>query len=436
MIYTAEVKLWGTTIGAVSLDDSQKTALFEYEKSFISSGIQPSPIMMPLKDSPYSFPELSYQSFHGLPGLLADSLPDKFGNELINVWLSKQGRLLDSFNAVERLCYTGTRGMGALEFFPAISENNLPSENIEVSQLVELASIVLSNRNNLKAVIDECDKKNLSASLQKIISLGTSAGGARAKTVIALNPLTKEVRSGQCQTEQGFEHWLIKFSGVSNNKDKEDNDLADFGMIEYAYYKMAQVCGIKMNPCRLLDDGKNHHFMTKRFDRDSNGRKLHMQSLAALGHFDFNLAGQTSYEQAFTVLNKLHIGHQDRMELFRRMIFNVTACNCDDHVKNISFLMDRNGKWSLAPAYDVCFAYNPNGNWTSSHQMTINGKRKDIIIEDFDYCAKIAGLTNTQKKEAISSVLSGINKWESCASESGVSEERMKAIEECFEKLC
>lgn len=436
MIYTAEVKLWGTTIGAVSLDDSQKTALFEYEKSFISSGIQPSPIMMPLKDSPYSFPELSYQSFHGLPGLLADSLPDKFGNELINVWLSKQGRLLDSFNAVERLCYTGTRGMGALEFFPAISENNLPSENIEVSQLVELASIVLSNRNNLKAVIDECDKKNLSASLQKIISLGTSAGGARAKAVIALNPLTKEVRSGQCQTEQGFEHWLIKFSGVSNNKDKEDNDLADFGMIEYAYYKMAQECGIKMNPCSLLDDGKNHHFMTKRFDRDSNGRKLHMQSLAALGHFDFNLAGQTSYEQAFTVLNKLHIGHQDRMELFRRMIFNVTACNCDDHVKNISFLMDRNGKWSLAPAYDVCFAYNPNGNWTSSHQMTINGKRKDIIIEDFDYCAKIAGLTNTQKKEAISSVLSGINKWESFASESGVSEERMKAIEECFEKLC
>ena len=436
MIYTAEVKLWGTTIGAVSLDDSQKTALFEYEKSFISSGIQPSPIMMPLKDSPYSFPELSYQSFHGLPGLLADSLPDKFGNELINVWLSKQGRLLNSFNAVERLCYTGTRGMGALEFFPAISENNLPSENIEVSQLVELASIVLSNRNNLKAVIDECDKKNLSASLQKIISLGTSAGGARAKAVIALNPLTKEVRSGQCQTEQGFEHWLIKFSGVSNNKDKEDNDLADFGMIEYAYYKMAQECGIKMNPCRLLDDGKNHHFMTKRFDRDSNGRKLHMQSLAALGHFDFNLAGQTSYEQAFTVLNKLHIGHQDRMELFRRMIFNVTACNCDDHVKNISFLMDRNGKWSLAPAYDVCFAYNPNGNWTSSHQMTINGKRKDIIIEDFDYCAKIAGLTNTQKKEAISSVLSGINKWESFASESGVSEERMKAIEECFDKLC
>lgn len=436
MIYTAEVKLWGTTIGAVSLDDSQKTALFEYEKSFISSGIQPSPIMMPLKDSPYSFPELSYQSFHGLPGLLADSLPDKFGNELINVWLSKQGRLLNSFNAVERLCYTGTRGMGALEFFPAISENNLPSENIEVSQLVELASIVLSNRNNLKAVIDECDKKNLSASLQKIISLGTSAGGARAKAVIALNPLTKEVKSDQCQTEQGFEHWLIKFSGVSNNKDKEDNDLADFGMIEYAYYKMAQECGIKMNPCRLLDDGKNHHFMTKRFDRDSNGRKLHMQSLAALGHFDFNLAGQTSYEQAFTVLNKLHIGHQDRMELFRRMIFNVTACNCDDHVKNISFLMDRNGKWSLAPAYDVCFAYNPNGNWTSSHQMTINGKRKDIIIEDFDYCAKIAGLTNTQKKEAISSVLSGINKWESFASESGVSEERMKAIEECFEKLC
>lgn len=435
MIYSAEVKLWGTTIGAVSLDGAQKTALFEYDKNFISSGIQVSPIAMPLRGGIYSFPELSYQSFHGLPGLLSDSLPDKFGNELINVWLSKQGRLLDSFNAVERLCYTGTRGMGALEFFPALSQEQLEPEKIHVSELVELASIVLSNRKNLKAVFDECDKKNLSTSLQQIISLGTSAGGARAKAVIALNPKTNEVRSGQCDCQAGFEHWLIKFSGVSGNKDKEAEDLADFGMIEYAYYLMALECGINMSPCKLLDDGKNKHFMTRRFDRDAYGKKLHMQSLGAMGHFDFNIAGATSYEQAFTILNAIGVGHQGKTDLFKRAIFNVCACNCDDHVKNISFLMDKNGKWTLAPAYDVSFAYNPNGEWTSSHQMTINGKRSGIKKEDFDYCAKIAGLTNAQKASAFGDVILGVKKWKDFASLSGVSEERTKAIEKCFADL-
>lgn len=434
MIYSAEVRLWGTTIGAVSLDDGQKTAAFEYDRAFLSSGIQVAPIMMPLRGGVYRFPELSYQSFHGLPGLLADSLPDKFGNELINVWLSKQGRLLDSFNAIERLCYTGTRGMGALEYFPAISEAAPPDEQIHVSELVELASIVLENRKDLKAVFDECDKKKLSSSLQKIISLGTSAGGARAKAVIALNPATNEIRSGQCEPGAGFEHWLIKFSGVSGNKDKEADDLADFGMIEYAYYLMALECGMKMSSCRLLDDGKNKHFMTKRFDRTQDGKKLHMQSLAALAHFDFNVAGSASYEQAFGVMNALGIGHQDKLELFRRMVFNVAACNCDDHVKNISFLMDKNGLWSLAPAYDVSFAYNPNGVWTSSHQMTINGKRSGIGQDDFDACAKAAGLTNAQKKDIIFDIMNGIKKWSGLASQVGVSPERIKAIEECFVK--
>lgn len=431
MTYSAEVKLWGTTIGAVSLDGAQKTAAFEYDRAFVQSRIEPSPIMMPLKAGVYRFPELSYQSFHGLPGLLSDSLPDKFGNELISVWLSKQGRLLDSFNAVERLCYTGTRGMGALEYYPALSGDSLPSEQIEVSQLVELASIVLSNRKNLKAVFDECDKKQLSSSLQKIISLGTSAGGARAKAVVALNPATNEVRSGQCETQKGFEHWLIKFSGVNGNKDKEAEDLADFGMIEYAYYKMALECGIAMSPCKLLDDGKNKHFMTKRFDRDSDGKKIHMQSLAALGHFDFNIAGQTSYEQAFTVLNALRASHKDKDQLFRRMAFNVAACNCDDHVKNISFLMDKSGAWSLAPAYDISFAYNPNGEWTSSHQMTVNGKRIGIKADDFDACAKIAGLTNAQKSAALADVAAGVKKWRRFAEDCGVSEERVRAIDEC-----
>ena len=432
MIHTALVKLWGTTIGAVSLDDTQRTANFEYDHAFISSGIEVSPVVMPLKRGVYSFPNLSYESFHGLPGLVSDSIPDKYGNELINLWLAKQGRLPESFNAVERLCYTGNRGMGALEYEPAVTAVVDRAEVVHVSELVELASMVLSNRKNLKEVLEDCDKKKLSESLKHIISLGTSAGGARAKAVIAWNPKTNEVRSGQIKTGSGFEYWLIKFSGVTGNKDKEDDDLADFGMIEYAYYLMAKSCGINMAPCRLLDDGKNRHFMTKRFDRTDDGKKLHMQSLAAMGHFDFNQAGSTSYEQTFTILNALGIGHQHKVDLFRRMVFNVAACNCDDHVKNISFLMDRSGKWTLAPAYDISFAYNPAGAWTSSHQMTINGKRKNIEEADFETCAKIAGLKNAEKQRVIAEVRDGVGKWMEFAASAGVKEERADLIGRLF----
>jgi len=428
MISTALVKLWGTVIGAVSLDDTKRSAAFEYDSSFLSSGIEVSPIVMPLKKGVYTFPSLSYESFHGLPGLLSDSLPDKFGNELINVWLAKQGRLPESFNAVERLCYTGSRGMGALEYEPAVSSLVEESSQIQVSELVELASMVLSNRKNLKVVLEECDKRKLTESLKHIISIGTSAGGARAKALIAWNPKTNEVRSGQIETNSDFEYWLMKFSGVSGNKDKEDEDLSDFGMIEYAYYLMAIDCGINMMPCHLLNDGKNHHFMTKRFDRTAEGKKLHMQSLAAIGHFDFNAAGTTSYEQCFTILNTLGLGHHEKLDMFRRMVFNVAACNCDDHVKNISFLMDKSGKWTLAPAYDVSFAYNPDGAWTSSHQMSINGKRKNIAASDFDTCARIAGLKNAEVKAVVSEVCTSLSHWKEFAATAGVTGERAEAI--------
>lgn len=434
MIYSAEITLWGTTVGAISLDEGQKIATFEYAPLFLKTGIQVSPIMMPLKPGVFSFPNLAYESFHGLPGLLSDSLPDKFGNELISVYLAKQGRLPESFNAVERLCYTGSRGMGALEYKPSLNEQN-PSdlESIRIQDLTELAEIVLNNRKNLSAIFDEADKKGLSESLQKIITLGTSAGGARAKAVISLNPRTNEVRSGQIDNSEGFEYWLLKFSGLSKNKDKESNDKSDFGLVEYAYYLMAKECGINMNPCRLLDDGKNKHFMTKRFDRfiDKTGRtqKLHMQSLAAMAHLDFNQAGSASYEQGFTVMNMLNLPHSDKKEFFRRMIFNVLALNCDDHVKNISFLMDKSGKWSLSPAYDVAFAYNPNGKWTSSHQMTINGKRENFIPSDYEKCAEIAGLKKAEISTIFAEVESGIKKWLDFAEEAGVQEKDAQAID-------
>jgi len=423
----AEVKLWGTTIGAVSLDDQNRTADFEYNPSFLQSGIQVAPITMPLKPGIFRFPELPYETYHGLPGLISDSIPDKFGNSIIDVWLSKQGRIPESFNAVERLCYTGKRGMGALEYYPVISSDSV-DEKVNVSELVELASIVLKKRQNLKTVLDECNKSHMNAALAQIISVGTSAGGARAKAVIAWNPKTNEVRSGQTETSKGFEHWLIKFSGVEGNKDKEDEDREDFGIIEYTYYLMAREAGINMSKCRILDDGKNSHFMTKRFDRDDNGNKFHMQTLCALAHFDFNQAGLYSYEQLFSILNQIGAHHTDSLEAFRRMLFNIFAFNCDDHTKNISFLMDKSGQWSLAPAYDLSFAYNPNGLWTSSHQMTVNGKRKNITKDDFENCTKIGNLTSREVKAAIEDVRAGISKWKSFAKDVGLSEKRINEI--------
>lgn len=423
----AEIKLWGTVIGAVSLDEQSRTADFEYNPSFLQSGIQLSPIVMPLKQGVYRFPELSYETFHGLPGVLSDSLPDKFGNSIIDVWLSKQGRLPESFNAVERLCYTGTRGMGALEYYPVIYSNDI-DEKINVSELVELASIVLKNRQNLNEVLDECNKPEMNTALSQIISVGTSAGGARAKAVIAWNPETNEVRSGQTENSKEFEHWLIKFSGVAENKDKEDEDREDFGIIEYAYYLMAKEAGINMSECRILDDGKNSHFMTKRFDRDSSGNKFHMQTLCAMAHMDFNQAGVYSYEQLFSVLNKIGAHHQDAAEAFKRMLFNIYAFNCDDHTKNISFLMNKQGQWKLSPAYDVSFAYNPNGLWTSSHQMTVNGKRKNFTELDFENCAKIGNLSYREVKNAMTDVKSAVSNWKTIAKKSGLSQKRINDI--------
>ena len=423
----AEIKLWGTVIGAVSLDNQSRTAEFEYNPSFIQSGIQLSPVVMPLKQGIYRFPDLPYETYHGLPGLISDSLPDKFGNSIIDVWLSKQGRLPESFNAVERLCYTGKRGMGALEYYPVIASDNI-DEKINVSELVELASMVLKNRQNLKTVLDECNKAEMNTALSQIISVGTSAGGARAKAVIAWNPKTNEVRSGQTENSKGFEHWLIKFSGVAGNKDKEDEDREDFGIIEYAYYLMAKEAGINMSECRILDDGKNSHFMTKRFDRDDKGNKFHMQTLCALAHMDFNQAGVYSYEQLFSILNKIGTHHQDSVEAFKRMLFNVYAYNCDDHTKNISFLMNKQGQWKLAPAYDVSFAYNPNGLWTSSHQMTVNGKRKNFTETDFGTCAKLGNLSDCEVKNAINDVKSAVSNWKSLAETAGVSQKRINEI--------
>lgn len=422
----AEVKLWGRTIGAVLLENDRTTASFQYDPGFSTSGIEISPLMMPLSQQIYSFPSLRQVSFHGLPGLLADSLPDRFGNALINEWLARQGRLSESFNAVERLCYTGTRGMGALEYYPLIGPEPGGIRRIRVGHLVELAQEVLRSQNTLHGSFSYRHKES---SLRDILRVGTSAGGARAKAVIAWNPTSNEVRSGQIKAGDGFEYWLLKFDGVSDNRDKELEDPEGYGAIEYAYYRMAVDCGINMSECRLFEENDRRHFMTLRFDRLRDGGKLHMQSLAAMSHFDFNLASAYSYEQALQVIRQLALPYVAVEQQFRRMVFNIVARNQDDHVKNIAFLMDRSGKWSLAPAFDVTYCFNPAGRWTSSHQMTLNGKQDDFTMNDFKLCARTASMVQGQFRTIVEEVIEVVSHWRDYASAAGVLPGQMDLIE-------
>ena len=417
MATVAEVRLWGRTIGAVSLEENARIAAFQYDPAFIASGIELSPVVLPLSRRIYQFPSLPEVSFHGLPGLLADSLPDRFGNALIDAWLATQGRRPESFNAVERLCYIGIRGMGALEFAPVKGPPLRRSAKVHVDELVELASDVLMHRATLQASFAPGRRHD---GLKEILRVGTSAGGARAKAIIAWNRDTNDVRSGQVKAPAGFDYWLLKFDGVSANKDKELEDPKGYTVIEYAYALMAADAGIEMSECRLLEEGGRRHFMTRRFDRLSDGGKLHMQSLAALAHFDFNSAGAYSYEQAFDLIKRLGLSMRAREQQFRRMIFNVVARNQDDHVKNVAFLMDKAGAWSLSPAFDVTYAYNPTGSWTNRHQMTINGKTDDFAREDFRAVAQVAGLKRGRPEAILADVMDKVKEWPRYARRAGV----------------
>ena len=416
----AKVQLWGRTIGAVSIDAGRDVAAFQYDPNFAASGIELSPLVMPLSKRVYEFPALARNTFHGLPGLLADSLPDKFGNALIDAWLSTQGRTSASFSAVERLCYTGTRGMGALEFAPVLGPKSRTASRIEIDALVRLASEVLSHRHDFKGRLAGAGHDR---ELKDLLQVGTSAGGARAKAVIAWNRKSNEVRSGQIAAGEGFDYWLIKFDGVAGNKDKELEDPKGYGAIEYAYHLMARAAGLTMTECRLLEENGRRHFMTRRFDRLAGGEKLHMQSLCALAHFDFNQAGAYAYEQALLVLRQLQLPMAAVEQQFRRMVFNIVARNQDDHVKNIAFLMDKQGRWSQAPAFDVTYSYNPSGTWTSTHQMTLNGKRDGFTLADFEACAKSALMKRGRAKAIILEVQAVVACWPQFAKKAKLSNE-------------
>ncbi|GHV03237.1 toxin HipA [Spirochaetia bacterium] len=435
MSTSAEVRLWGSTIGSILLDDQETGspfAVFEYDPVFRQKGIPVAPLTMPLGPAVYRFPQLPMETFHGLPGLLADSLPDKFGNALIDTWLAGQGRSPGSFNAVERLCYTGRRGMGALEYFPALEPGLSRNRKLEITQLADLASRILQSRENFHTFLSNNQNSEEESAVTCILQVGTSAGGARAKAVIAWNPRTNEVRSGQIDTEDDFQYWLMKFDGVTANKDKELADAQGYINIEYAYSLMAHAAGIEMTECRLFNEQGRAHFMTRRFDRTDGGDKLHMQTLGALAHYDFNSAGAYGYEQVFPILRRLDMPVGDTEQFFRRMVFNIVARNQDDHVKNIAFLMDRRGNWRLAPAYDITYAYQKDGNWTGQHQMSMNSKRDHFEIGDFIQCGKAAGLIRGRALEILQEICTAVGQWPAFAAEAGVDEERAQMISSTF----
>lgn len=417
MSTVAEVRLWGRTIGAVSWDADAAVADFEYAPAFVGSGIEVAPLAMPLGLGVFRFPELPRASFHGLPGLLADSLPDRFGHALIDAWLASQGRRPESFNPVERLCYIGSRGMGALEFAPATGPRAQAGGPVAMAALVELASQVLSQRQALRSSFQDPAR---AAALKQILRVGTSAGGARAKAIIAWHPQTQAVRSGQLPAEAGYEDWLLKFDGVWGHHDGELADPRGYGVIEYAYALMAQAAGIRMSPCRLLEENGRRHFMTRRFDRLPGGARLHMQSLAALAHYDYNAAGAYGYEQVFLAMRRLGLGADEVEEQYRRMVFNLLARNQDDHVKNIAFLMDRSGRWSLAPAFDLTYSYNPSGDWTAVHQMSLNGKRDQFTHADLLAGAQAAQLKRGRAEGLIEQVRAAVQRWPEWARQAGV----------------
>jgi serine/threonine-protein kinase HipA len=430
MVDLAFVHLWGQLVGAVRWDPTRSLATFAYDPDFVKSGLNVAPLQMPLStrtDQVYAFPRLNPETYHGLPGLLADALPDRFGNQLIDAWLATQGRAPADFSPVERLCYIANRGMGALEFEPQVGNAaGVGATSLEVAALVNLAQQVVGQREAFHTSLHDEATEGLAA----LLAVGTSAGGARPKAIIAYNEETKEVRSGQVTAPPGFGYWLLKLDGV---RDQALADPRDFGRLEYAYYLMAQASGVEMSECRLYEEGPRAHFMTRRFDRTAEGGKLHAQTLCALAHYDYNQPAAYSYEQAFQVMRTLRLPYTAAEQFFRRMVFNVVARNQDDHTKNISFLMDAAGQWKLAPAYDVAYAYQPGNPWTNQHQMALNGKRDNFTRADLQAVAREMNIRRAD--DLVDEVLAHVARWPEFAAAARMSEERTDAISKAHRQL-
>lgn len=417
---TAYVKIWGKLVGAVAWTDATGIATFEYDAAFKNLKLDLAPLQMPLSSNKSSFSFLALRkksdpaldTFKGLPGLLADVLPDRYGNELINLWLAQQGRPADSMNPVEMLCFIGTRGMGALEFEPTTLKESKKTFSIEIDSLVDIAKKMLSKKELFSTNLQKDEEKGM----LEILRIGTSAGGARPKAVIVYNEKTGEVKSGQTNSPKGFEHWLIKLDGVS---DVQLGTTKGYGRVEMAYYNMATACGVDMMPSKLLEENGRAHFMTKRFDRDNASTKHHIQTFCAIKHFDYNAVTSFSYEQLFQTMRELKLPYPDAEQMFRRMVFNVLARNCDDHTKNFTFRLKQNEKWGLAPAYDVCHAFQPKSKWVSQHALSINGKRTNITKEDLLAIGK--SIKNKKAEVMIAEINDAVGKWKTFADDVSVS---------------
>lgn len=418
---TVQVKIWGNPVGTLYWDQRQEVAVFEYEPSWLRWGMNLSPLMLPLRPTPFSFVGNRNACFSGLPGMMADSLPDKFGTQLINEWAMAQGKSPEEITPLDRLCYVGQRGMGALEYEPAIGKGNR-SSRVYVDELAALAGEVFENRLAFQEKLLREDKAIL-----EILNIGTSAGGAKPKAIIAWNRETNEVRSGQVTAEEGFSYWILKFDGTAYEEhNRITKNPHGIGNIEYAYYKMAVACGIDMSESMLLKEGEQHHFITKRFDRKEDGSKLHMQTLAGLAHLDRD--ARHSYEEAFATIRAMNLPYVQQEEFYRRMVFNIVARNHDDHTKNHSFLMDERGNWRLAPAYDICYSYSPTGRWTAQHQLSLRGKQSGFTHEDLMRSGEREGIKNPAA--IIEQVVEVIGRWKEFAKEAGVKEGHIKTIGE------
>lgn len=418
MVDVAKVNMFGIPVGTFRWDERYEVVRFEYDNSFVGRGLEPSPLMMPVRmGRVYSFGDLDKETFKGLPGMLADSLPDTYGRTLFDKWLALTGRT--SSNPIETLCFLGKRCMGALEFEPAMDIAYDKNAKFEIDSLVNVASEALSQKSSFGVNLND-DKRT---AIAEILRLGTSAGGQRAKAIIAYNKVTSEVRSGQVEAPSGFDYYLIKLDGVSATAGFKET--GNHGRLEYSFYKLAKACGIEMTECSLIEENGRAHFLTKRFDRE-NGKKIHMQTLCGIAHFDYRLHRAYSYEQAFNVMRALRLSYSEAQEMFRRMVFNVVVRNQDDHTKNISFLMDDSGKWKLSPAYDMGYAYNPNGRWTATHQMSINGKFDEITREDL-----LAFAQQNNIKEAadiIDDTCEVVSHWPEIANDCGLKQGIIDAI--------
>ena len=427
MITTAFVKIWGEIVGAVAWDHNKGLGSFEYDPTFTSKQWDLAPLKMPIQQRGriFSFPELrqsrnsEFDTFKGLPGLLADVLPDKYGNQLINVWLAQHGRAENSMNPVEMLCFIGSRGMGALEFEPSQLDEKKTPFKVEIQSLVDIAQKVLSKRKAFETNLSK-DEEN---AVMDIFKIGTSAGGARPKAVIAYNEKTGEVRSGQTKAPKGFGHWLIKLDGVS---DVQLGATKGYGRVEMAYYLMATDCGIDMMPCRLLEENGRAHFITKRFDREGSHTKHHIQTLCAMKHMDFNEVLSFSYEQLFQTMRELRLPYPEAEQMYRRMVFNVMAKNCDDHTKNFAFRLKKGEQWSLAPAYDICHAYRPDSQWVSQHALSINGKRTGLTTEDLIAVGK--SMNMKKARAIIREIDQVVSQWNKYAEEVDVNRNLSKKI--------